>query len=72
MAAVDQYFIKMPAERRVQALAGHELILRLFPQIRLSLKYIRPTYGSDLGRPSATKKPTGRYIPAAPLKLKTI
>lgn len=49
MESVDQYFQKMPAERRVQAKAVYELILELFPQVRLSLKYKRPTYESDQG-----------------------
>mgnify|MGYP005643562485 CR=1 FL=1 len=45
----DRYFDEMPEDRRLKALVVHKLVLELFPQSRVSLKYKMPTYESASG-----------------------
>ncbi len=45
----EQYFEEMPEDRRHKAMAVHRLVLELFPESRVSMKYRMPTYESESG-----------------------
>ena len=47
---IDQYFNNMPEDRRLKAQSVHKLILELFPQSKVNLKYKMPTYEAEKGR----------------------
>ena len=44
-----QYFDSIPAHRKERLLTLHSLIVRLFPQAQVDLKYKMPTYHLDEG-----------------------
>jgi len=46
---IDQYFNNMPEDRRLKAQSVHKLILELFPQSKVNLKYKMPTYEAEKG-----------------------
>jgi hypothetical protein len=58
----DQYFNNMPEDQRLKAQSVHKLILDLFPQSKVNLKYKMPTYEAEKGRQSAIRRTTGRSI----------
>ncbi len=42
--AVETYFASVPAERKAMVNQLHDLIVRLYPQADISMKYKMPTY----------------------------
>ena len=46
---IDKYFNNMPEDRRLKAQSVHKLILELFPQSKVNLKYKMPTYEAEKG-----------------------
>ena len=46
---IDQYFNNMPEDRRLKAQSVHKLILELFPQSKVNLKYKMTTYEAEKG-----------------------
>ena len=57
----DQYFNNMPEDQRLKAQSVHKLILELFPQSKVNLKYKMPTYEAEKGW-QAIRRTTGRSI----------
>ena len=46
---IDQYFNNMPEDRILKAQSVHKIILELFPQSKVNLKYNMPTYEAEKG-----------------------
>ena len=46
---IDQYFNNMPEDRILKAQSVHKIILELFPQSKVNLKYNMPTYEVEKG-----------------------
>ena len=46
---ITHYFIEMPDFRSAKALSIHKLVLELFPESKVSFKYIMLTYESENG-----------------------
>jgi len=46
---ITNYFAEMPEGRSAKALSVHKLVLDLFPEAKVSLKYKMPTYESENG-----------------------
>ncbi|MCP5052322.1 MAG: DUF1801 domain-containing protein [bacterium] len=46
---VDKYFEEMSEDRRTKAMDVHRLVLELYPDAVVSMKYRMPTYESETG-----------------------
>ncbi len=60
---IKHYFTEMPEGPSEKALSVHRLVLELFPESKVSLKYNLPTYESENGWFSiGNQKPYLMYI----------
>ncbi len=49
MEDIQQYFEQMQEDRKAKALVVHDLVLALYPECTVSMKYKMPTYESTEG-----------------------